>query len=104
MIPSKVVARIAARAAREALARYQGTPADRPGPAVPDASASVHAGTVRLTVSLDLPYPVDIAGTCRQVQDHITERVHRLTGLRIDEVAIVIRRLLAEGTGTGRVR
>jgi uncharacterized alkaline shock family protein YloU len=104
VIPDKVVARIAARAAHEALTRQAGPPSGRPV-AAPSASAAVHEGSARLAVSLDLPYPVDIPRASRQIQHDIAERVAHLTGMNVSEVALTVRRLVpAEGLERRRVR
>ncbi|MFJ4851513.1 MULTISPECIES: hypothetical protein [unclassified Streptomyces] len=42
---------------------------------------------------MDLPYPTDIAVTCRELQREVTERVAQLTGLHVNDVALTIRRL-----------
>ncbi|MET8294485.1 Asp23/Gls24 family envelope stress response protein [Streptomyces sp. NPDC005180] len=103
VIPDKVVARIAARAAREALHGQTGTaPREL---AAPRASVSAAGGSARLGLTLDLPYPADLAGTARQVQHYVGERVALLTGMKITEVTVVIDRLVpAAGHEQGRVR
>ncbi|MFF3564670.1 Asp23/Gls24 family envelope stress response protein [Streptomyces sp. NPDC002574] len=100
-IPERVVERIAARAAREATTRRTG----RRALGSPSASAAVHHGSARLALSLDLPYPLDLARTGSQMRDDIAERVARLTGLNVDEVTLTVRRLVPfEGPEGGRVR
>ncbi|MEU9789601.1 Asp23/Gls24 family envelope stress response protein [Streptomyces sparsogenes] len=105
VIPDRVVARIAAQAARTAQRRRAAVSPDRSGPAAPSASAAVRAGSVRLHVAMDLPYPVDIARVCERIQRDVAERVAQLTGLRVTEVTLTVRRLLtAVEAGQGRVR
>ncbi|MFF5447978.1 Asp23/Gls24 family envelope stress response protein [Streptomyces sp. NPDC012888] len=106
VIPEKVVARIARRAAQEALAHYAATAPARSAPlARPRAEAAVTDGTARLGLTLELPYPADLARTCRAVQEHVSERVGELTGMRITEVTLVIEHLvLAGGPEHRRVR
>lgn len=97
LIPDKVVARITARAAREALAGQAGAPAEHPGLATPRSMVAVHAGSARLRLSLDLPYPIDIAEASRRVQRYVGERVAQLTGMRVTEVTVSIRHLVPTG-------
>ncbi|MFD7612435.1 Asp23/Gls24 family envelope stress response protein [Streptomyces sp. NPDC059828] len=103
-IPDKVVARIAARAAREALTRHVGPPSARPL-TLPSASATVHEGSARLSLSLDLPYPLDIASAAGRMRQAISERVAHLTGMNVSEVTLTVRRLVpADDSGRRRVR
>lgn len=101
VIPDRVVAKIAARAGREALAAQPHRRA-RPAPPTPDASAYVHGGFARIRLAVELPYPIDLAAAARELQRQVTRRVGRLTGLEVTEVALAIRRLLPEGSD-GRV-
>ncbi|WP_411135849.1 hypothetical protein [Streptomyces sp. C10] len=55
----------------------------------------MHEGSARLKVSLDLPYPVDIARTCGEIRQYITDRVSHLTGLRIDDLTVSVQRLVS---------
>lgn len=104
-IPGRVVARIAAKATEEALSRQAGPPSQRQGSASPGASAAVHDGSAGLAVSLDLPYPSDIAHTALRIQNDIAERVAQLTGLNISGVTLTVRRLvLADTAERARVR
>ncbi|MFD7554349.1 hypothetical protein ACFV9E_07380 [Streptomyces sp. NPDC059835] len=97
MIPEKVVARIAARAAREALATQTETSAAHVKLAAPHASVTVGSGTARLALTLDLPYPMDLAHASRQVQQYVRERVAHLTGMRVTEVTLAIEHLVPSG-------
>ncbi|MFB7669268.1 hypothetical protein ACFC1R_36050 [Kitasatospora sp. NPDC056138] len=94
VIPGRVVARIAARAGREALSSRSGVRAGRPkrGTA-PKASAVVRADSARLRLSIALPYPFDLAAAGRAVQHQVARRVSQLTGLRVTEVTLDIRYL-----------
>lgn len=94
VIPEKVVARIAARAAREALATHTDTSAAHAELAAPHASVTVGSGTARLGLTMDLPYPIDLARASRHVQHYVGERVARLTGMRVTEVTLAIERLV----------
>ncbi|MFF7354510.1 MULTISPECIES: Asp23/Gls24 family envelope stress response protein [Streptomyces] len=83
-IADRVVAKIAAQAARETL----------PAAAVaPHATVVVHRGTARVRVHLDLGYPCDIGARCAAVRRHVTERVGALTDMVVPEVAVQVERL-----------
>ncbi|MFF3413982.1 Asp23/Gls24 family envelope stress response protein [Streptomyces sp. NPDC002698] len=105
VIPDKVVARIAARAARTAQSRRAAIPPDRGRPAAPSATAAIRTGSVRLHLAMDLPYPTDIPGVCERIQRDVAERVAQLTGLEVREVILTVRRLVtAPGVHRGRLR
>lgn len=95
VIPEKVVARIAARAAKEALAAHAGTSAGHAKLAAPHASATIGSGSARLRLTLDLPYPTDLAAASQQMQHYISERVAHLTGMHVTEVTLAIEHLVA---------
>ncbi|KMO93453.1 Asp23/Gls24 family envelope stress response protein [Streptomyces roseus] len=97
VIPDKVVARIAARAAREALAGGAAASPERGSPGTPSASVTTGNGTVRLSLSMNLPYPTDLATASRRVQQYVGEKVSRLTGMKVTEVSVVIEQLVASG-------
>ncbi|WP_055566482.1 Asp23/Gls24 family envelope stress response protein [Streptomyces atriruber] len=86
-IADRVVAKIAARAAREAV---DAVPADG---SPPRATVSVHRESARIRVSLELDYPCDIGGQCGAVRRHVTERVEALAGMDVPEVAVQVERL-----------
>ncbi|MEU9120805.1 hypothetical protein AB0C96_13260 [Streptomyces sp. NPDC048506] len=108
-IADRVVAKIAARVAREAL-RVE-SPGDRT-----DAHATVtvhrsadreHLGEARLRIAVELGYPSDIGAQVRVVRRHVTERVGALTSMVVSEVAVEVERLhspLLERRGRERVR
>ncbi|MET9449833.1 Asp23/Gls24 family envelope stress response protein [Streptomyces cinerochromogenes] len=105
VIPDRMVARIATQAARTAQSRRAAVPPDRSAPAAPSASAAVRTGSVRLHLAMDLPYPTDIPHVCERIQHDVAERVAQLTGLRVGEVTLTVRRLAtAAGASRGRVR
>ena len=82
-IADRVVAKIAAQAAREALAPL---PA---GAAPPHATVVVlHHETARVRVVLELGYPCDIGARCAAVRRQVVERVGALS-----EVAVQVERL-----------
>ncbi|GAT80925.1 hypothetical protein STXM2123_1626 [Streptomyces sp. F-3] len=71
----------------------------------PGASATSRAGSVRLHLNVELPYPTDIPCVCERIQQDVAERVAQLTGLQVGEVALTVRRLVtASGAHQGRVR
>ncbi|KJY44824.1 hypothetical protein VR46_18240 [Streptomyces sp. NRRL S-444] len=101
VISDKAVARIAARAAKEAVA----TSVAHAKLAAPRASVTVGSGAVRLGLTLDLPYPADLAGVSRQLQQYVSERVAHLTGMRVTEVTLAIEHLIpADGLEDRRVQ
>lgn len=111
VIPEKVIARIAVRAAQEALGALTDTSSTSDtsralaGLAAPRASVTVGSGAARLALTLGLPYPADLAGASRHVQHHVSERVAHLTGMRVTEVTLAIEQLaLAGGSQRRRVQ
>ncbi|MGW1541821.1 Asp23/Gls24 family envelope stress response protein [Streptomyces sp. NPDC002309] len=112
-IADRVVARIAARAAHEALgplpreaARPQATVVVRPQPPDPAGPAGTPAHTARVRVHLELDYPSDIGSRCAEVRRHVVERVGALVGMEVPEVAVQVERLhlVAAHTAQGRIR
>ncbi|MBG0856354.1 Asp23/Gls24 family envelope stress response protein [Streptomyces spinoverrucosus] len=86
-IADRVVAKIAAQAAREALGRL---PQDA---ARPHATVVVHHDAARVRVHLELDYPSDIGSRCGQVRRRVVERVGALVGMEVPEVAVQVERL-----------
>ncbi|MET9570806.1 Asp23/Gls24 family envelope stress response protein [Streptomyces virginiae] len=103
VVRDKVVARIAVRAAREALAARDDTSPARTELAAPRASVTVGGGTARLGLSLDLPYPLDLADVSRRLQQYVSDRVSQLTGIKVTEVTLAIEHLVPFG-GAGPER
>ncbi|MFJ8625382.1 hypothetical protein ACIRD3_21395 [Kitasatospora sp. NPDC093550] len=95
-VADRVYARIAARAAREALAGAW--PAGRVKGAPPRVSVTVPGSTVRVRVELDLPFPADVGALARAVRDSIAARVVGLTGTRVSDVVVVVEKLVAGGS------
>ncbi|MDA5285817.1 hypothetical protein ACWGHM_18225 [Streptomyces sp. NPDC054904] len=87
-IADRVVAKIAAQAAREALA--DGAPA--PG-AVPHATVTVHHDIARVRVSLELGYPSDLAAQCAAVRRQVAHRIEEYAAMSVPEVDVEIERL-----------
>ncbi|WP_328462607.1 Asp23/Gls24 family envelope stress response protein [Streptomyces sp. NBC_00448] len=91
-IADRVIAKIAAQAAGEALVGAPG--ADLvPDIARPHATVSVRKETARLRLALELGYPTDIGAVCGNVRRHVTGRVEELTGMAVPEVAVEVERL-----------
>lgn len=100
-IADRVVAKIAAQAAREAIDEV---PEDG---APPNASVTVHRDSARVHVSLELGYPGDIGRQCGAVRRQVAERVKTLAGMEVPEVAVRIERLHSAAAGSsaqGRIR
>ncbi|MGV9883121.1 hypothetical protein [Streptomyces sp. NPDC003006] len=86
-IADRVVAKIAAWAAREAM---ETVPADG---SPPHATVSVSHETARVRVSLELDYPCDIGRQCGAVRHQVVERVRALAGMDVPEVVVQVERL-----------
>jgi uncharacterized alkaline shock family protein YloU len=86
-IADRVVAKIAARAAREALDEVP------EGGAPPRATVTVHHDVARVRVTLELDYPSDIGGQCGAVRHRVAQRVKALAGMDVPEVAVQVERL-----------
>lgn len=96
-----MVAKVAGQAAREALGAL-------PAAAEPPyATVAVHHDNARIRMHLELDYPCDIGARCRQVRQHVVERVVALVGMEVSEVAVQVERLYpaqAHGAAQGRTR
>ncbi|MFC9466789.1 hypothetical protein [Streptomyces coelicoflavus] len=100
-IADRVVAKVAARAAREALGPLH------PDAARPYATVVVHHDSARVSVHLELDYPCDIGARCGRVRHQVVQRVRALVGMAVPEVAVRVERLhlAAEyGARQGRTR
>ncbi|GGP83394.1 Asp23/Gls24 family envelope stress response protein [Streptomyces melanogenes] len=93
-IADRVVAKIAAQAAREVV----GAPHE--GGAAPHAAVTVHQDVARVRVSLELDYPSDLGAQCGAVRRRVAERLRALAGMEVPEVAVQIERLHSAHTGT----
>ncbi|MCY0941946.1 hypothetical protein [Streptomyces antarcticus] len=94
-IADRVVAKIAAQAAREALAARPGGPAagHRSGAAAPHATVTVHHDIARVRISLELDYPSDLAAQCAAVRSQVARRVEECAAMSVPEVDIDIEHL-----------
>ncbi|MFF6910708.1 Asp23/Gls24 family envelope stress response protein [Streptomyces sp. NPDC012389] len=98
-IADRVVAKIAAQAAKEAVDE---PPQDG---ASPRATVTVHRDAARVRVSLELGYPCDIGRQCGAVRSRVAQRVKALAGMEVPEVAVQVERLHpAAGGAQGRIR
>ncbi|MYU03436.1 hypothetical protein GTY81_05880 [Streptomyces sp. SID8366] len=97
-IADRVVEKIAAQAAREAVGP---PPADA---GAPHAAVAVHRDTARIRVFLELGYPCDIGARCAAVRRRVTERVGALVNMRVAEVAVQVERLHPPAATGGRTR
>ncbi|MFI8387969.1 hypothetical protein [Streptomyces sp. NPDC085540] len=97
-IADRVVAKIAAQAAREALATTPGTP--------PHATVTVHHDIARVRVSLELDYPSDLAAQCAAVRRQVALRVEECVSMSVPEVDIDVEHLHSghSRTASGRDR
>lgn len=91
-LADRVLAKIAAQAAREALADAPGREFVPRG-ARHQAGVSVHREQVFVRLFVELGYPVDIAAVCRSVRRHVIARVQELTGTVVLGVTVEVERL-----------
>ncbi|MEV1047415.1 hypothetical protein [Streptomyces sp. NPDC049916] len=99
-IADRVVAKIAAQAAKEAVD-------DPPAAgATPRATVAVHRDAARVRVSLELGYPCDIGRQCGAVRRRVVQRVTALAGMEVPEVTVQVERLHPVGASgaQGRIR
>jgi uncharacterized alkaline shock family protein YloU len=99
-IADRVVAKIAAQAAREAVgplpedaAPPHATVVVRPASTESARTRGTATASARIRVHLELDYPTDIGGRCAAVRRHVTERVGALLDMEVPEVAVEIERL-----------
>ncbi|MEU7177661.1 MULTISPECIES: hypothetical protein [Streptomyces] len=108
-VADRVVAKIAAAAARETLRTASpGAPTDA------HATVTVHRrdgrpdfGEARVRVTVELGYPCDIGARCGEVRRRVIEQVTELANMTVPEVAVEVERLhspLLDGADRGRVR
>ncbi|MET7639037.1 hypothetical protein [Streptomyces sp. NPDC005438] len=119
-IADRVVAKVASRAALEALRDATDTGSTPgTGTAAPTASVTVRHltsdaasdeglyGQARVRVSVELGYPCDIGARCAEVRRQVALRVRELVGMDVPEVLVRVARLHSpylDTDGSGRVR
>ncbi|MER7055870.1 MULTISPECIES: hypothetical protein [unclassified Streptomyces] len=86
-IADRVVAKVAARAAREAVGPLH------PEAARPYATVVVHHDTAHVRIHLELDYPCDVGARCGRVRHQVVQRVRALVGMAVPEVAVQVERL-----------
>ncbi|SEC10521.1 hypothetical protein [Streptomyces sp. TLI_105] len=113
-VADRVVAKIAARVAREALSRFsEPTGHVPPGHRTPDVTAVVRRaperngseraggpagsrpalGQVRMRIAVELGYPSDIGAQCAAVRREVTERVTAWAGVEVSDLVVAVERL-----------
>ncbi|MFJ3964483.1 Asp23/Gls24 family envelope stress response protein [Streptomyces sp. NBC_01232] len=95
-IADRVVAKIAAQAAREVLDTASGAPAH--------ATVTVHHDIARVRVSLELDYPSDLAAQCAAVRRQVALRIEECASMSVPEVDIDIEHLHSTHTRTAAGR
>ncbi|PWI43566.1 Asp23/Gls24 family protein [Streptomyces sp. ICBB 8177] len=113
-VADRVVAKIAAQAAREALAGAPRAdlvpPGRRPQAMVTVVPAELRArgrGLARVRLAVELGYPADIRGVCAEVRGRVADRVGELVDMDVPEVSVEVDRLHSAATTRrerGRVR
>lgn len=96
-IVERVVAKVAAQAAREALRTVPAAFKLPRGPLRPPrATAAVQGRSARVRVVLELGYPSDIGAQCAAVRRQVAVRVKELAGMDVPEVAVGVEWLHSE--------
>ncbi|MFG2723711.1 Asp23/Gls24 family envelope stress response protein [Streptomyces canus] len=114
-VTDRVVAKIAARVAREALSRFAESAGHVPhGRRTPHVSTSVRRapertsagrdaesaagrqavlGEARLHITVELGYPSDIGAQCSAVRREVTERIRAWAGMEVSDLAVSVGQL-----------
>jgi len=114
-VTDRVVAKIAARVAREALNRFAESAGHvPPGRRTPHVSTSVRRapertsagrdaesaagrqavlGEARLHITVELGYPSDIGAQCAAVRREVTERIRTWAGMEVSDLAVSVGQL-----------
>lgn len=107
-IADRVVAKVAAQAAREALrAGDDAGKLPRGKRSAPEASVAVRELSARVRISVELGYPSDIGAQCGAVRRQVALRVKELAGMEVPDVAVDVEKLHSPhlgGESHGRVR
>lgn len=109
-IADRVVAKLAAQAAREALRSVPAASHVPPGrhhaPHATvvmrrDATEATSSGTAHIRVAVELGYPCDIGAQCGLVRRNVELRVSELAGVEVPDVAVDVERLHSAQLGGG---
>ncbi|PPS73848.1 MULTISPECIES: hypothetical protein [Streptomyces] len=114
-VTDRVVAKIAARVAREALSRFTESAGHvPPGRRKPHVSTSVRRapertsagrdaesaagrqavlGEARMRITVELGYPSDIGAQCAAVRREVTERLRTWAGMKVSDLAVSVEHL-----------
>ena len=114
-VTDRVVAKIAARVAREALSRFTESVGHvPPGRRTPRVTTSVRRaperdtagrdaesaggrqvalGEARMRITVELGYPSDIGAQCAAVRREVTERLRTWAGMEVSDLAVSVERL-----------
>jgi hypothetical protein len=96
-VGERVVAKVAAQAAREALRTVPAAFKVPRGPLRPPrATATVHERTARVRVTVELGYPSDIGAQCAAVRRQVASRVKELVGMDVPNVVVGVEWLHSE--------
>ncbi|MGW1673796.1 Asp23/Gls24 family envelope stress response protein [Streptomyces sp. NPDC002324] len=115
IVTERVVAKIAARVAREALSRFTESAGHvPPGRRTPHVSTSVRRapertdagrdadsaagrqavlGEARLHITVEIGYPSDIGAQCAAVRREVTERIRAWAGMEVSDLAVSVEQL-----------
>lgn len=118
-IADRVIAKLAAGAAAEidgvgsAAPRLLGQSLDGLGgdrlgrrnslTAVPKAHATVDGATAFVSLVVSVRWPLSVPDTCRQLREHVAQRVGALSGLTVAEVDLHVDALVADVPDQRRV-
>ncbi|MFJ8661196.1 Asp23/Gls24 family envelope stress response protein [Streptomyces sp. NPDC093795] len=113
-VADRVVAKIAAQVAREALSRFsEATGRVPPGHRAPHVTAVVRGaaerngseraggpagsrpvlGQVRMRIAVELGYPSDIGAQCAAVRREVIERLEAWAGVEVPDLVVAVERL-----------
>ncbi|MDK0520565.1 Asp23/Gls24 family envelope stress response protein [Streptomyces sp. ML-6] len=108
-VADRVVAKIAAQVAREALSRFsEPTGHVPPGHRTPHVTAVVRGaperaggpagsrpalGQARMRIAVELGYPSDIGAQCAAVRREVTDRVAAWAGVEVSDLVVAVARL-----------
>jgi hypothetical protein len=103
-VGERVVAKVAAQAAREALRTVPAAFKVPRGPLRPPrATATVHERTARVRVTVELGYPSDIGAQCAAVRRQVASRVKELAGMDVPDVVVGVEWLHSEQLDSERL-